>query len=63
MKNQSKTNFKREVESYLYFLCQNSELAYAECAYENTIADLKAKKRLKKFAERMQKKYPFPFEL
>jgi hypothetical protein len=32
---------------------------YSEVAYENIFRDLKARKRLKKFAERMQKKYPF----
>jgi hypothetical protein len=60
MKNQSKRNFKRSIERYLCFLCENSELVYAEYAYENILADLKAKKRLINFAERMQKKYPFP---
>jgi hypothetical protein len=60
MKNQSKSNFKRSIERYLCFLCENAELIYAEYAYENILADLKAKKRLIKFAKRMEKKYPFP---
>jgi hypothetical protein len=62
MKNVSKANFKRSIERYLCFLCENSEL-YAEYAYENTLTDLmKANKRFKKFAERMSKKHTFPLE-